>query len=95
MWLLQWDACCTSSFTVRGNTKGLPNRWAYFFMRPALHVLLKRNLYAASMDNTVAMILIAAIATAFAADAFFIGWGLPVFVMEQVVRLSHWLAFWR
>ena len=47
------------------------------------------------MTNAVALTLFALIIALFVADAFFLNWGLPVFVMEQLARLTEWLAFWR
>ena len=47
------------------------------------------------MPNSVALTLFVLIVALFAADAMYLGWDLPVLVMEQVARLASWMAFWR
>lgn len=47
------------------------------------------------MTNSVALTFIALIIALLLADAYFLGWGIPVLAMEQLARLTRWLAFWR
>lgn len=47
------------------------------------------------MSNSVALTLFVLIVALLVADTMFLGWGVPVLVMEQVARLSTWMAFWR
>ena len=51
--------------------------------------------HSAPMPNQVAFTLFVLILALLAADLLWLGWGLPVLAMEQIARLSEWMAFWR
>ncbi|MGB0498015.1 MAG: hypothetical protein ACPGID_06720 [Rubricella sp.] len=46
------------------------------------------------MNTTTALWFAAVILGVFAADHFWFGWDLWVFLVRQLVRVMHWIAFW-
>jgi hypothetical protein len=47
------------------------------------------------MTNAIALFLAALILGFLALDHFVLGWGVPAFVMRQLIDLIDALAFWR
>lgn len=47
------------------------------------------------MTTQIALILAALILALFLADAFWLHWGLPVFLGKQFASLINYLIFWR
>ena len=47
------------------------------------------------MTNRIALVLGMLILLPFVIDAFFLHWGLPVFLGKQFAALIEYLSFWR
>ena len=47
------------------------------------------------MTNTIAICLGLLILGVFALDHFVLEWELPQFLMQQLIRLTEYIAFWR
>jgi hypothetical protein len=47
------------------------------------------------MPNKVAITLVLMIVALVVADQIWLGGQVPVLAMEQIARLSQWMAFWR
>lgn len=47
------------------------------------------------MTNTIAIWLAVLIVGFFALDYVVLGWDMPTFLMQQLIRLTEYIAFWR
>lgn len=51
--------------------------------------------YPAAMNNPVALILFGIVLVVLIVDVVVLDWELSIFLMQQLLRLTQWVAFWR